>query len=330
MPSKKRFLKWFLGILIVVLMIIPTVMTQMAPKEKLEIIRSVKVTRGNIQATITATGEVKPQNRVEIKPPIAGRLEQVLVKEGDQVKQGQVLAWMSSTDRAALLDAARAKGPEVYQEWEAAYRPAPLISPLDGTVIVQTIQPGQTIAIADPVVVISDRLIVKAMVDETDLAQITLDQKATLALDAYPGKTISAKVDHIKHESTLVNNVNVYSVDVVPDEASPLLRSGMTAAVTFIVTDRQNVLQMPLDAVTSWPRNIPNPQKAEFAVYKKMFGGKLVPVPVRLGESDNQMTEVLEGVGEGEEIQVIHKKRSSAKSPFLQQGGQRQQQQRRN
>jgi macrolide-specific efflux system membrane fusion protein len=52
-----------------------------------------------------------PQNRLEIKPPIAGRAEEVLVNEGELVKAGQIIAWMSSTDRAALLDAARAQGP---------------------------------------------------------------------------------------------------------------------------------------------------------------------------------------------------------------------------
>ena len=63
-----------------------------------------KVTRGDIRQTILASGTVKPENRLEIKPPIAGRVEQVLVNEGQKVRKGQILAWMSSTERAALLD----------------------------------------------------------------------------------------------------------------------------------------------------------------------------------------------------------------------------------
>jgi multidrug efflux pump subunit AcrA (membrane-fusion protein) len=49
-----------------------------------------------LDISILATGVVQPQNRLEIKPPIAGRIERVLVEEGETVKRGQILAWMSS------------------------------------------------------------------------------------------------------------------------------------------------------------------------------------------------------------------------------------------
>ena len=73
--------------------------------------KEVKVHKGTLQQTILATGTVQPENRVGIKPPIAGRVEKVLAQEGDKVHKGQILAWMSSTERAALLDAATSKGP---------------------------------------------------------------------------------------------------------------------------------------------------------------------------------------------------------------------------
>jgi macrolide-specific efflux system membrane fusion protein len=66
---------------------------------------------GPIEETVEATGTIVPLNRVEIKPPIAGRIERLLADEGDSVREGQILAWMSSDDRAAILDAARAQGP---------------------------------------------------------------------------------------------------------------------------------------------------------------------------------------------------------------------------
>ena len=67
---------------------------------------------------------------MEIKPPIAGRIEKLLVDEGDDVTSGQILGWMSSTDRAAILDAARAQGPEESKRWEDAYKPTPIVAPL--------------------------------------------------------------------------------------------------------------------------------------------------------------------------------------------------------
>ncbi len=290
-------------------------------KDPMQILRSVKVKKGDLRIVVQTTAEVKPFNRVEIKPPIAGRVDEVLVNEGESIKQGQVLAWMSSTERAALLDAARSQGAETLQRWQEAYKSAPLIAPLDGTVIVRMVQPGQTVTTVDPVVVLSDKLIVKARVDETDLAKIKLGQKTQIHLDAYPHQIISGKVAHIRYESELINNVNMYAVDVMPDEVPPIFRSGMTASVDFIVTDRHDVLLVPSEAVADWPKTMTAPQQTDFAVYKKSFSGKLMPVGVQIGDSDGQMTEIVSGLKEGMEVQVIRKKENISRSAFSPMGG---------
>ena len=286
-------------------------------KEALQVLRSVKVQRGDLEVKVTATVTVKPYNRVEIKPPIPGRVEEVLVQEGDEVKKGQVLAQMSSTERAALLDAARAQGAETVKRWEEAYKMAPLLAPLDGTIIVRAVEPGQTVTTADPVVVLSDRLIVEALVDETDLALIALGQKTSIQLDAYSKEIFWGKVDHIMYESKLMNNVNVYAVDILPEQVPPSFRSGMTANVTFIVKEKKGVLLVPSEAVVEWPKKIPRPKDAEFAVYEKTFVGKLAPVAVRIGASDGRVTEIVQGLREGQEIQIVQKKQKEpGVSPF--------------
>ena len=211
--------------------------------------RRVEVVRQDLRVTKTATGEVTPQNRVEVKPPIAGRVEQVLVREGDVVTQGHVLAWMSSMERAALLDAARAQGSAALARWEAVYKPAPLLAPLDGTVIVRAVEPGQTVTTTDPVVVVADRLIVKAQVDETDIGAIAAGQSATISLDAFAEQTIPAQVDHVAYEAKTVNNVTIYEVNVLPKRVPNFMRSGMTATVTFTVAATTGVLALPVEAV---------------------------------------------------------------------------------
>ncbi len=319
MFNQKGFNPWKLFIIVLLsLAFLRLAFILLHPKNSSQIVRSVRVERGNLTITITATGEVKPQNRVEVKPPIGGRLEEVLIKEGDMVKKGQTLAWMSSSERAALLDAATSRGPEVLKEWQEVFKPAPVISPIDGTVIVQTLEGGQTVTVSDPVAVISDRLIVKAQVDETDLSKIKLGQETEIQLDAYAAQKIPGTVDHIYYESTLVNNVNVYYVDVLPKEMPSMFRSGMTATVTFVVLRKEKVFLLPAEAITSWPEEIQKPKNAEFAVYIKSFGGKLTPIPVRIGDSDGRMVEILEGVKENQAIQIVRRKEASAgKNPFL-------------
>jgi macrolide-specific efflux system membrane fusion protein len=280
------------------------------------VVRTAKVSRGDLSVTVTATGTVKPYNRVEIKAPIPGRIEEVLVREGEEVKRGQVLARMSSVERAALLDAARSQGDAAVKRWEEAYKVAPLLAPLDGMIIVRSVEPGQTVTTADPVVVLSDRLIVEALVDETDLAMIKLGQRVEIRLDAYPQDVFLGKVDHITFESKLENNVNVYAIDILPERVPGSFRSGMTTNVTFVVKEEKNILQVPSEAVVEGSKDRRSPSPG-FAVYRKTFSGGLELVPVKVGDSDGRMSSIVEGLKEGMEIAIVRKKeKQKSANPF--------------
>ncbi|MCM2323948.1 MAG: efflux RND transporter periplasmic adaptor subunit [Oligoflexia bacterium] len=265
---------------------------------KLEIAyREEVVRRGALEITLQGTGTVQPENRVEIKPPVAGRIEQVLVREGEVVKRGQVLAWMSSTERAALLDAARSQGPEELKKWEDSYRPTPILAPIRGTVISRNVESGQTFTNADPVFVMSDRLTVKAQVDETDIAQIRVKQNARIVLDAYSGEVIPGRVDRIAFEAKTVNNVTTYVVDVLPERTPEFMRSGMTANVTFLVASHVDALLVPNEAL----RVMDN----RYSVLVRFAGKReTVEKPVEIGLTDGKSTEVMQGLSEGEKVLI--------------------------
>ena len=261
--------------------------------------REVTATRGDLEVTILSTGVVQPKNRLEIKPPVAGRADEVLVVEGQVVKKGQILAWMSSTERAALIDAARAKGPDEVKRWQDIYRATPVLAPINGTVILRNIEPGQTFTGNDAVLVMSDLLTVKAQVDETDIAQIRLRQPAHIVLDAYPDRPFAGRVDQIAYDAKTVNNVTTYEVDILPEKTPPFMRSGMTANVSFVAATRQNVLLLPSDALKSRDGHL----------YVLLPAAKPDSAPVerevKLGLSDGKHTEILEGVTEGEKLLVL-------------------------
>jgi len=278
-------------------------------------LREVGVTRGDLDITILSTGVVQPRNRLEIKPPIAGRAEQVLVQEGQSVTKGQILAWMSSTERAAVLDAARARGPEEVRRWEELYRATPVLAPISGSVILRSVEPGQTFTGNDAVFVMSDRLTIKAQVDETDIARIRLRQRARLVLDAYPDRPFDGQVDQIAYDARTVNNVTTYEVDVLPEKAPSFMRSGMTANVSFVMDSRRNVLLIPAEAVKSRDGNpyvVLPPAKPNDKPREK---------PIKTGMSDGRHTEVLEGLSEGEKLLVERLRtgggNDSASSPLM-------------
>lgn len=268
---------------------------------------------GNIKVQILSTGVIQPENKVEIKPPIAGRVEKVLVKEGQRVKKGQILAWMSSTERAAMLDAASSKGPQEVKEWEEMYRATPILAAINGTIIQKKIESGQTFTTTDAILVMSDRLTVKAQVDETDIAKIKLHEKAMITLDAYPEDKIEAIVDQIAFDATTVNNVTTYIVDVLPKVEHPNMRSGMTANVVFEVDSREGVLVVPADAVKTEGENntvlMRNPNDKT----------KMVERVVEMGITDGKKTEIISGLLAGDKILVQEfkiKDKKSGGSPF--------------
>lgn len=254
-----------------------------------EIIREISPSVGVIQTFISTTGTVLPKNRLEVKPPVNGRIESILVKEGEKVKIGQALAWMSSTERAALLDAAEGQGEDALKYWKQVYKPIALLASINGEVIVATTQPGQTVTTTDAVIVLSDHLIVRAQVDETDIGKIKLGQQAILSLDAYPDNKIKAGVEHIYYESKTVNNVTIYEVDLLPEEVPQFFRSGMNASIDFKAEGKEDALLLPVEAVYKG--------KNESYVLLKQEGAKdPIRRPVELGITDDKNYEILSGL----------------------------------
>lgn len=278
-------------------------------------VQDITPTVGSIQSFVSTTGTVLPQNRLELKPPINCRVEQILVREGDMVKTGQTLAWMSSTERAALLDAAKDKGEDVLKYWEDAYKPIPLLAPIDGEVIVATVQPGQAVTTADAVVVLSDRLIVRAQVDETDIGKIKLNQSAAVSLDAYPDTKVNTTVGHIYYESQTVNNVTIYNVDLIPSEVPSFFRSGMNANIDFLEQKKENTLLLSNEAVHK-------DKDGSYVLLSQGPGKEPMRQAVTTGISDDLNTEIVSGLNANDRIVVQSQKYAlptdkSGTNPFL-------------
>lgn len=270
--------------------------------------------KGEIQLSVSATGTVLPYNRLEIKPQVNGRMESVLVSEGQYVRRGQILAWMSSTERAALIDAARAQGASSLRYWEDAYKPIAVIAPINGTVIVRGIEPGQAALTTAAILVLSDRLIVKADVDETDIGRVRRGQRAVITLDAYPDVSVKGRVDLIEFESKTVNNVTMYEVNIIPDTVPDVFRSGMTANVAIIEKGKEDALLLPLAAIT----NDGGRHYVRIVTGKK---DRTAMREVRIGMTDDQNVEIVSGLTEKDRVAIADQSlkldAKNSKNPFM-------------
>jgi macrolide-specific efflux system membrane fusion protein len=278
-------------------------------------IKEISPVTGNIMITVSINGEVLPKNRLEVMPSVAGRIEKVLVQEGDKVKVGQVLAIMSSADRAALIDAARLQGADAIKYWENAYKAISIVSPINGTVIVRSVEPGQTVTTTNNIMVISDRLIIKAQADETDIAKINKGQSAYITLDSHPEILVKGKVTHIYYESTIVNNVTVYYLIITPDTIPPEYRSGMSASIEVVEKENKNVILIPRDAVIT-------DTTGNYVIVKK--GDNMPPEKraVSLGLTNDTDIEITGGIGLNDvilvsSVNILNEESSSGSNPFM-------------
>ncbi len=244
-----------------------------------------------------ATGSVEPENRVLVTPSVSGRAEEVLFAEGKAVQKGRVLAWVSSSERTALLDSLKMKesSPEEKKLVEEAYNLTPVVAPIDGMVVKRAVEPGQSVSPAKELAVISDRLIVKTFVDETDIGSVREGQQADFYLDAFPKRKYSGRVLSIAHESSQKEGVTGYEVKVLPSGGIPVLRSGMTADVLIVTGVRKAALTVP-------KRSVKYRNGGAYVSVKRNDADKLSEKEIKTGAADEKSVEVLSGLEEKDTV----------------------------
>jgi macrolide-specific efflux system membrane fusion protein len=275
-----------------------------------------RVEQGSIEIKVLATGTIEPYTRVEVSSSVSGRIDRVEVDEGDIVKEGDILAWISSEDRIALLDAARSglesaqesndqeairEAQTAYQIADKAYKAVPLTNSISGEVISRSCEPGQNVSTATVLFVIADRLVATVEVDEVDIGKISRGQETQITLDAFPDEQFKGKVTKVSREGTLVSDVVVYDVMVDPLKVPRHWASGMTANVEFLVEKKDSILVIPKGAVTERGNQS----------FVTVMEDQPVTREIQTGITDGKMIEIIQGLKEGDRIVQAGKGNSS-------------------
>ncbi|MCL1972581.1 MAG: efflux RND transporter periplasmic adaptor subunit [Endomicrobia bacterium] len=279
------------------------------PKQAVD--KEAQMKQRNLSVEFRETGSVSPRNRLEIKPPFAGRIEEILVNEGNAVKRGQIIVWMSSSERAAMTDAARAMGESEYERWLNIYKPTPIVAPMNGFIILRNKEPGQTITAADAILVMADDLIIESNVDETDLRYIKIGNKLKMYLDAYPDDTFEGIVEHIAYESTVVSNVTVYMIKIRPVQKPAVFRAGMTATITVTAESKEDAWSIPNNFITDSRGKKTVLVKNNRAVETR---------EIKTGITDGRFTEVLSGLSKSDTVVTLTAKAKEKAKSFMSAG----------
>lgn len=182
-----------------------------------------------------------------------------------------------------------------------------VLSPIDGVVSTRTVQIGQIISSGisnvgggTAVMTVSDlsHMYVLASVDESDIGTVTLGQVAKVTVDAFSGESFEGNVMRIANKGTNTANVVTFEVKIEITSANKtMLKPEMTANVEIITAEAQNVVTVPIRALSR--------KGVEKFVTRVLKPGETEVVPVVTGASDGVNIEIKSGLKDGDEVVLV-------------------------
>jgi HlyD family secretion protein len=181
---------------------------------------------------------------------------------------------------------------------------AAILAPFDGIVVGMDIKPGDFItspgfASGIPIYMVDPgSLEISTEVDEIDVANIKVGQKAIISLDALPNANFDGTVTAIsltpvvksQNSGVVVYEVKIGFVGAPPVEA----KSGMSVSVDIVTVEKKNVMLVPNKSIK---RNAQGETVVNIVVNQKVE-----EQAVTLGLSDGAQTEIAGGLNEGDVI----------------------------
>jgi HlyD family secretion protein len=94
---------------------------------------------------------------------------------------------------------------------------------------------------------------VLASVDEADVGRIKTGQEVTFRVDSFPDRTFRGRVEQVRLQPTVAQNVVTYSAMISADNPGQILMPGMTATVSVVSQEREDVVRIPAAALRFRP-----------------------------------------------------------------------------
>ena len=201
---------------------------------------------------------------------------------------------------------------------------ASIKSPINGIVLVRSVEPGQTVAasLQAPVLfTLAEDLThmeLHVQVDEADVGQVSEGQTSGFTVDAWPDRRFEAKVQQVRYGAQTLEGVVTYETVLQVDNSERLLRPGMTATAEITVKEVKDAVLIPNAALRFTPPQreeqpqggllsalMPmrrfgarpsdaNERKKQSRVYK-LENGRAEPIDVTVGPSDGIWTVLRKG-----------------------------------
>lgn len=239
-----------------------------------------QIRQGNAQLAANQAQVNQAQATVSESQAQLARLEEVSRLSGGRVPSKTELQTGRATYQRAVaalrvaqanVSASRA----VLAQSQTQRARAIIRSPVTGVVLARQIDPGQTVASSfntPTLFVIAEDLTkmkLEVAIDEADVGEVKIGQKANFTVDAFPGQTFPATISRVDLGSNLTvssatssstttatsttGQVVSYAADLTVANPSLTLRPGMTATADIVTSDKRGVLLVPNAALRFKP-----------------------------------------------------------------------------
>lgn len=292
----------------------------------------------DLETVVTVKGTVEGAEYADVYSTANYKITEILVKEGDYVTKGQVLAKLDTSELsssygvqsiayndakkayndAAALYAEGAISKSDYDAAKSAYETARLnlsslnigekgtvTSPIDGTVTRVNCTVGRIASDTENkaamfVIEDIDNLKMRVLISEYDIPYIKIGQEASISATVLGKETIKGTVSHISPTGEVKQGGNGEMVIPVTIDVD----KGDTNLIAG-VTAKANILTNKRENVLTVPSDaiFENPDTGEFSVFTVDENGKLTQVPVTIGLEGDFNVEILEGdIKDGETV----------------------------
>ena len=232
----------------------------------------------------------------------AGTVTAINVQEGGAVNKEDIVLQISGEDLTEAIQSAAEtlRSAELNMDnLQEAMSNYTVTSPISGTIIEKNAKAGDALTAGSDLCTIYDLsyLEMTLNVDELQVSDVSVGQSVQVTADAVPDKTYTGTVTRVSMKGSSNGGTTTYPVTVRIDETEGL-RPGMNANAEIVIAEAKNALAVPNAAIVRGgyvlvTKDSPSAANAD----PDMTAPEgYVYVPVKIGVSDNDYTQIISGV----------------------------------
>ncbi len=238
-------------------------------------------TTGSISNSLSFTGSMQLIDSASYTASSDGKVREVYVSVGDQVRDGDKLMRLSGGETI-----------------EAEF---------DGTVSSVDVVKGDEVKAGDSLITVADfdHMVVSVRVGESNISEVAAGQECKVTVSS-ANASFDSVIDTIDYASYSGNNVAYYTAKVKVDTSgAENVWPGMQATVTITLDEAKDVTVLKMDALSTKRDNTAY-------VYKENADGEMEEVVVTVGVSNGNYVEIKDGVVSGETVYKVAEKEEEA------------------